>query len=605
MSGVPHRRRRLATLTMLALAVAGIGCRRGGPAPAGGGDGEQGPPNIVLVLVDTLRADHLQPYGYGRPTTPNVDALLASRGVVVERAYAPSPWTLPSVTALMTSLPPGEALPHAPASFAIDPSLPLLQEQLAGLGYDTAGWVANPTVHAGLGFSRGFATFHTPLVEEGVEEGADRVSALAAAWLRGHQRRPFFLYAHFMDPHDPYDNPDVVNGRSPFDAAQLGELSGRWVHGIFLGKVPLRDPPTDVRHLTALYDAEVHYFDRFLPALLAPLDEATRRRTLFVLTADHGEELHDHGGWKHGRTLYEEQLRAPLVLRWDGHLRAGTRLPGPVRLIDVAPTLLAAAGGRPPARWQGRNLLPQLRGEAAVPTGPIFATHLADGPRRAAVIARRWKLILFDRAAAFEPANELESICYHQELARLQRIELYDLAHDPAERRNLAGSRPDVVARLGPLVQAQLARERPGLRVLLAGAPQGARVEIDLRGDGRLAGWRSLWLGENDRVDAAGARLRLSLEGEALPKGVLLLPATRVGAVTARGLPGVVIRLGSGTVYGGGPIPEGSLAHAGWPGRPGDPPTVWLWLVPAGPATAEPPPDPETLRRLKALGYAG
>ncbi len=306
-------------------------------------------PNIVVVVVDTLRADHVGCYGAARPTTPNLDRTLAARGVVLERAYAQAPWTIPSVASLMSARWPGELWRGDGESYTLPGRLPVLAAELGKLGYETAGFFANPTLLRENGFARGFETFFTPDDPRAALERlhADELTRRVRGWLDVRGARPFFVYAHYMDPHDPYQNPDNAGGRSPFDPHYRGSMAGTFVHGLYLGKLALQDPPADVAHLSALYDDEVRYWDRSFGAFMEAFDEDLLRQTLFVVTADHGEELHDHGGWKHGRTLFEEQLRVPLVFRWDGQLPAGKRLPQPARLMDVAPTLLAAG------RWQG------------------------------------------------------------------------------------------------------------------------------------------------------------------------------------------------------------------------------------------------------------
>lgn len=576
---------------------------------AGGGGPQR--PNLVLVLVDTLRADRLPAYGAARATSPNLDRLLAARGVVVDRAYAPAPWTVPSIAALFASRWPGEILSRDPGAHRLDDRLPVLAEELQRLGYATAGFFGNPVVHAGNGFTRGFDTVYTPenFVEAMQRRHADDLTAVVRRWLAGHPSQPFFLYAHYVDPHDPYANPDLVGGRSPFYPDYRGPITGEWVHGLFLGKIPLRNPAEDVRHVTALYDSEIRYFDRYLGGLMAALDARTRANTLFVLTADHGEELYDHGGWKHGRTLYEEQLRVPLVWRWDGELPAGERRRGPATLLDVAPTLLAAAGAAPPAAWQGRDLLPRLRGGGRPPASePLYAQHLLDGPVRAAAVAGRWKLILFDRNAAFTPGDAHQQTLYDQEMARLGRVELYDLQQDPGERRNLAASRGDLVAQLAPVVHGHLGRELAGLRVLLAGAPAGERVLVELRFAQPPQGWSSYFLADADRVEVAGDRLRLELTGEALQKGVVVPEAAgAVLEVAVRAAVPVRVRAAGAPAGAEPPLAPAALRRAGWPGDlAGAGAELLLWLPEVSPAVAEPAlVDPETRRRLQALGYTG
>ncbi|HXT20206.1 MAG TPA: sulfatase [Thermoanaerobaculia bacterium] len=601
---VPCARRGL-TLAVACLIAAACGDASETPARAAS-RGSQRPPNIVLVVVDTLRADHLTPYGSPRPTSPNVQSLLADRGVVVEEAYAPAPWTIPSMVSLLTSRWPGELVSTDPGAAALPAGVPNLAAVLRARGYETAAFIGNPTLDKSLGFANGFDTFVLPenLVASLEKDHADLLTAKALRWLRREpHRRPFFLYVHYLDPHDPYDNPSVVDGRSPFEAERTSTLNGRDVHGVFLGQVPLRNPAADVAHLTALYDAEISYCDRFLRWLLAALEDEEVGETLVVLTADHGEELHDHGGWKHGRTLYQEQLRVPMIWRWPGRLPAGARVAGPARLLDVAPTLVAAAGGEPPRSWQGRNLLPLLRGEQRGQRPLLFAQHLADGPPRASLIGRRWKLILFDRRRRFAPDSELSSILYRQELGRLARVELYNLQRDPGEQHDQAAQRPDLVAVLAPQLQARVAAQTPGLRVMLSGADVAAPVELELRLRSPEKGWDSWFLGDEDRVEMDGDRLRVRLAPEALPKGILLPAVGDLLAVDVLAPRGLAVRLAaSGAAYTGGEVKIAGVTRAGWP-EGGDGPTLWLWASP--PRAPQGQRNPEAVERLKALGYAG
>jgi arylsulfatase A-like enzyme len=562
-------------------------------------------PNVVVVLVDTLRADHVGCYGAVRPTTPNLDALLAARGVVVERAYAQAPWTIPSVASLLSARWPGEIWSRDGESYTLPARLPVLAAELRKLGYETAGFFANPTLVRENGFARGFDTFFTPEDPRAALERlhADELTRRIRRWLDARGDGPFFLYAHYMDPHDPYQNPDDAGGRSPFDPDYRGSMAGTFVHGLYLGKLVLQDPPADVAHLSALYDDEVRYWDRSFGTLMEAFDDDLLRQTLFVVTADHGEELYDHGGWKHGRTLFEEQLRVPLVWRWDGHLPAGKRLREPARLMDVAPTLLSAAGSRAPAQWQGRDLLSWLRGGDPPPAEPLFAQHLADGPPRWAATSGRWKLLLFDRYAPFAPANELEASLYEQERERLPRAALYDLREDPQERRNLAAQRPELVGGLQSVILEHLARGQPGLHVLLAGLPPGQRVEVRVRLPGPLGEWRTVLLGAGDRVEAKGSLLTLRLLGDVLAKGVVLPSADEgVESLDVRGA-SLRVRLPDG-LHRGGRL-SGALLASTRPPRPGAGAELLIWYAPPNDDSRRETVDPETLRRLRALGYAG
>ncbi len=563
-------------------------------------------PNLVLVVVDTLRADHLATYGWPVATSPNLDASLASKGVVVERAYSQAPWTIPSMVALMSGRWPGEVIGTTVAAYGVPRDGISLPVALQAQGYDTAAFVGNPTIDERSGFARGFVHYyhHPGTPEQPHWDRADHLTRMVRQWLRArHDRRPFFLYVHYIEPHDPYDSPELVGGRSPYYPDYHGPVTGEWPHGLMLGKLQLADVFADVRHLRALYDSELHWEDRWLGALLAGFDAPLQAHTLFAFTADHGEELYDHAGWKHGRTVYDELLHVPLVLRWDGVLPAGRRIRGPVRLIDLAPTLLAAAGIPAPAAWQGENLLPLLRGTA--PAGPrpaSYANHFLDGPRRAAATLGRWKLALFDRAARVELAGEYERRLYRGEMARLPRLALYDLSADPHERQDVSARHPDLVAGLGGIVQDHLGREVPGLRVLLTGVAPGVAVTAELRFRRPPERWESFFLAPADTVRLDGDRLRLTLVGESLPKGVLLPDGSEIAAVSVLAPRGLQVRLGNGTLHRGGAISTASLQRDRWPASGG--PQLLLWQPvrkPSPPVDA----DPEASKRLQALGYTG
>jgi hypothetical protein len=379
------------------------------------------------------------------------------------------------------------------------------------------------------------------------------------------------------------------------------------MQGVYAGKIPLANGERDVEHLKALYDSEIHYADRFIGRLIDSLPPEVLRNTLIVLTADHGEEFHEHGGWKHGFTLYEEQIHVPLIVRWDGHVPAGSRLRGTVRLLDLAPTLLRAAGGRPDPSWEGVDLLPSLAGKSPLPRLAAFAQHMMIGPLRAAAVLDGRKLILFNPRTPYTLHNELESYLWTQDLHRLKRGELYDLSRDRGERNDLASSSPGEVAKLQPVIHRQLDRELPGLRVFATGFPAGARLQGALTLDRPATGWDSYFLAEGDRVVLAGNRVTFDLGGEALEKGFLL--TGDVGGVEAvearldgRPLPPGGLLAGGGARYAGGALSAAALAAGDFPEAKG--PALCFWL-PGGrrAAGARAPRSPETERRLRALGY--
>jgi len=558
------------------------------------GSTRQEKPNVLFILVDTLRADHLTPYGYRRDTSPEIARALAKPGAVVESAYSQAPWTLPSVVSFLTSRQPGELLGDNFAAYGVPPGVPSLAEAMSKRGYETGGFFGNRLLHAGNGFARGFDTFFSPPPEMAVDDNhpdAAELTEKVLPWVEAHRRQPFFLYVHYIDPHDPYDNPEIVDNRSPFETTPCPTcVPGRWMQGVYAGKIPLANGERDVEHLKALYDSEIHYADRFIGRLIDALPPEVLRNTLIVLTADHGEEFHEHGGWKHGFTLYEEQIHVPLIVRWDGHVPAGSRLRGTVRLLDLAPTLVRAVGGKPDPSWEGVDLLPALAGRSPLPRLTAFAQHMMIGPLRAAAVLDGRKLILFNPRTPYTPHNELEAYLWTQDLHRLKRAELYDLSRDAGERNDLAPSSPDEVASLQPVIHRQLDRELPGLRVFATGFPAGARLQGTLTLDRPATGWDSYFLAEGDRVELAGNRVSFDLGGETLLKGFRLEgDAGGVRSVEARldgrPLPGPQVRSGRGAL----PDVKG--------------PALLLWLPGARRAPAAGAVDPETEKRLRALGY--
>lgn len=568
-------------------------------------------PDIVLIVVDTLRADALTPYGAADSASPRIDRHLARQGVVFERAYAQAPWTLPSMISLMTGEEPGVVLGREPASFAIPPHRPALPELLSQAGYETGAFIANPTLHHGNGFARGVDDLYIAPADEAFISLQDEILVRkAATWLRSRGERPYFLYVHFLAPHDPYANPMQFLGRSLRHPFYLGRITGRDVHDLFLGTTSLDDPASDVRHLRALYATEVRYVDRRVEELLEALPPRGGAGTLAVFTSDHGEELFDHGGWKHGRTLYEEQLRVPLIFRWEGHIEGRRRVASPVRLVDVAPTLLDAAGLEV-RRGGGRSLLPVLRARAEPVESEIFAERLNFGPLVAAVVSGKRKLVLSDVHGRSAPDNKMQERMIEREASRYPRIAVFDLERDPEERRNLAGEAPSLLRRLVPMLHRQLGRTTPGLRVLAGEIPPGSRLAVSLRFERAPAAWRSYFLAAGDRAELAGVELRLDLGADSIEKGVLVLGEPgRIEEVSlhldGRSVDASRIEVGASSGYAGGPLEADRLTASEAPGEapaPERPPLLHLWLPHSGLTAPRETPDPETLHRLKALGY--
>ena len=345
---------------------------------------ERDRPNLLVVLVDTLRADHLGLYGYDRPTSPRLDAL-AAEAVVFENAIAQSSWTKPAVATLLTGLSPLAHGVNSPEAGLPD-TAPRLAESLAGAGYRTAAVVTNAHLGEGSGFAAGFERYDfLPDAPNDAPEAVGR----ALSWLAEHDgSKPFFLYLHLIDPHAPYAPSEEARRRfaRAEQARGLGSVS-------FLRRLAAREiePSQEVtRGLIDLYDAEIADTDRHLGVLWDELERrGLLRDTLLVFVSDHGEAFGDHGVFGHGWDLHQEVLRVPLFIRPPGG-GAGRREASPVSQMDVTATLLGAAGLAPLPGSAGRDLL-ALDGASR----PAIVSYLDYEERRgASLVEDGWKLVL-------------------------------------------------------------------------------------------------------------------------------------------------------------------------------------------------------------------
>jgi arylsulfatase A-like enzyme len=360
---------------------------------------------VVLVSIDTLRRDHVGCYGYPRPTTPRIDALARS-GLLCEDAVSTSSWTLPAHLSMLTSVDAGE---HGgvDGEHGFNRRVPTLASLLHAAGYATRAITSHIYVAPAYGLDEGFERFD--FVED---RNAADVAARAIAQLDEVGDRPFFLFLHFYDPHAHYTPPPQT--RALFPSAYTGPLKGLLTH--FQTLTRETTPPAYLEHLLSLYDAEIRYTDDQLGRVIDHLrGRGLDRSTLVVVTADHGEEFLDHGSWIHGRTLYEEIIRVPLVVAGPGV--APRREAAQASLLDVAPTILAWARLPAPARFQGRSLLQ--------PYGPREAFgdkgHAKGGARKVFLRGGQagLKLIL-----SLDPEQD-----------RVNGEEWFDLAAEPSERR--------------------------------------------------------------------------------------------------------------------------------------------------------------------------
>jgi arylsulfatase A-like enzyme len=407
-------------------------------------------PNVLVVVVDTLRADAVGPRRNGAPSlTPRLDAL-GAEGLVFTDAVSQSSWTLESVSSLMTGLHSrahgarGRHDKNAAAEWGVLGDGAVTWAELAAhAGITPVGVSANPLVSRGTNLAQGFETFvELPWSPEGRNwPDGTAVNRALFDWLGSHGDRRFVAYLHYMEPHDPYTPPDP-----PSAAAGLRPAIGKgwirdaatqinWAHA-----APLS--PEEIAHLRGRYHREVAAWDAALGALVDRLTSAgLLDHTVVVVTADHGEEFQEHGRLTHGSHLYDETVRVPLVLRGPG-IPVGRR-DDPVQGIDLFPTLARILGVSPPPGLGGRDLL-----ACTDETRPaVLETSSGIGPDGAsldliAVRTPRWKLV---------------------ETPALDRRELYDLTADPGEHDDRAASAPEAAE-----LTAALARWRDATRTAAA-----------------------------------------------------------------------------------------------------------------------------------------
>jgi arylsulfatase A-like enzyme len=429
-------------------------------------------PNVLLIMVDTLRADHLSCYGGSPVQTPHIDQL-ATGGLRYANTFSQASWTRPSVATILTGLYPSS---HGAVHKAdrLPDRVDTLAEMLQRGGYRTVGFANNANVSAAFNFQQGFDEYHylAPDFFFGASEAASQlavysglrlvrerflshyvdvhhyyqpaevVTATVRDWLdhRPPGKEPLFLFVHYMDPHDPY----FVH---PFN-------------GEGYARVANPNPPAELAEkLHRIYAGEVAYLDEHLGVLF---DDLRKRglwdQTLVVLTGDHGEEFHEHGGWWHGTTLYDEQVHVPLLVKPARYTGPGKVVEELATSLDITPTVLASARLPLPGALQGHPL--PLDGGIPSARQSVFAEEDLEGNVLQAVRTRESKLI------SANPGNP----------RGLAPEELYDLTRDPGEHTNTVATAP---------AQAEMMRAELGKSVLQARAHAGATEQAGAEAAGQ------------------------------------------------------------------------------------------------------------------------
>ena len=371
--------------------------------------------NVVVLLIDTLRASKLQAYyPKSRVKTPAIDQL-ARQGALFERAQSPENWTKPSVASVLTSLHPATHKTKEDAS-RLPRSALMLSEVYKKAGFRTASFIANGYVSNAFGFDQGW-DHYTNYIRERRNTNASNVFGEAQSWIEKNKDRRFFVYIQTIDPHVPYDPPDRY--LKMYDAKPYsGQVQNRRTHLMLdeAKKNPKKYKFTarDKERIEALHDGEISYHDEHFGKFMKKLAElGLDGNTIVVVTSDHGEEFQEHGSWGHGHSVYQELLGVPLLFRWPGAIPANQRIGPVVSTMDIGPTVLEATGVPIPEQFEGRSLLGFMRGEW--PVGPYVAfSDFLD--HRRVIRGGDWKLIvrgnlsqvIFDLRNDFWEKNELD-----------------------------------------------------------------------------------------------------------------------------------------------------------------------------------------------------
>jgi len=447
-------------LTLLAAGLAGGGCGQPPPAPTT-------PPNVVMVVIDTMRADRVGWNGGEPSLTPFLDAL-AARGAVLPNAFAQAPETRPSVASLFTSRHPMQHKVEKLSS-VLPAAERTLAESLQEHGWATGGFCANPAVLPNQGFAQGFDRFDVPdfNADKHSKQRAADINARALSWIDGlGGRRPLFLYLQFMEPHAPYT---VAPGEleALLEERQRPEAERARARALLDTKIAddllftLDFAKADRGMLGPLgdvYDAEVRDLDRSLAALFAGLEaRGVLENAIIVVTSDHGEEFLEHVRIGHGGMLFEETVRIPLAISGPG-IVPGQRLDDLASHVDLAPTVLALAGIPSEATFEGRSLAEPLRTRwwLARLRG-LFGG--GDAPPPAVLLSQPYEKMMWTTA----PLHRRGVVMGDEKLVERTdgAVEAYDLDADPSERAPAgvdAGRQAELRARLDAMTRDLSAR---------------------------------------------------------------------------------------------------------------------------------------------------
>lgn len=392
-------------------------------------------PSLLLITVDTLRADRLPFYGYKRNTAPFLGKL-AEQGIIFTNAYSTSSWTVPALASLVTGVYPYShgvmrgsiKKGHVYKQQLVPRKLSNLAGKLRSLGYRTYGVTANAHLMKELGFARGFDRYTCVGFCS-----AEKVNQAFLQWKQEieSQGGPVFIWLHYFDPHIPYvgQQPWLKQYQADETPAESGTI-GSAFRPVLLNRIIKKKGQRFLTIAQSHYDSEINYCDDQIKKLFQAFPSL--EQYVMAFTADHGEEFMEHGKLGHARNLYNITVRVPMFIRTPDR-KSATRSKEVASLIDIAPTLLAIAGGKSPQSWQGRALIDQ-KGQVSPSEQRYVLAQLHNGiaPPLNALIGSEWKLVINDKTNVQE---------------------LYNLINDPAEQHNLAAAQPEKAKQLGGNIQ--------------------------------------------------------------------------------------------------------------------------------------------------------
>ncbi len=410
--------------------------------------------NVIVLLIDTLRADKMRPWNpRSRVQTPVVDRL-AGEGTVFELAHSPENWTKPSVASVLTGLYPQTHGARESASVLGQRAL-LLSEHLKANGFTTGSFLANGYVSDRFGFAQGW-DHYTNYIREQKNTDASNVFTEAGDWIEQNRERRFFAYIQTIDPHVPYDPPQEF--LRMYDAREYtGAVTARRTPELL--EQAKRNPPAvtftdrDVERLEALHDGEISQHDHELGKFIERLERlGVWDDTLLVITSDHGEEFRDHGSWGHGHSVYEELLHVPLLFRMPGVVPGGRRVAQAVGTLSIPATVTDLARVPPMPSVEGGSLVPYIDGNLP-PRPPVAFSDFMDDRR--VITAGRWKMIVRGNLTA----------------------SMFDLEADPRERTQLEMTARPIAARYCRIMLGQFVGASNRAAWLEASQGRGAQVD--------------------------------------------------------------------------------------------------------------------------------